>query len=173
MGLIDSDGKSVQYVRFQSPDRNSRGYFTGIFGLVNNLGRAGRLSDEQESFRRRNNSWYEAAYTDPSTIDPSVYDDEINPGAAAWFKPSAIHLLARIPGYLEILSAHGIDCRVLRSADPGRVIYEDDVQIVVTPYALDAAGFRANASPSSCAPMPNASEYGPLVLPERAAQPPG
>ncbi|WP_435195222.1 hypothetical protein [Streptomyces sp. NRRL F-5630] len=137
MGMNDSDSGAVQYVRFQAPHRNSRGHFTGVFGLVNNLAREGKLSDEQENFRRRNNSWYDAAYTDPSTVDPHVYDHEINPGAAAWFKPSATHLLARVSGYLEILSAHGIDCRALRSVDPGRVIYEDDVQIVVVPHALD------------------------------------
>ncbi|AWE48497.1 MULTISPECIES: hypothetical protein [Streptomyces] len=133
MGISDSEG--VQYLRFQSPHRNDRGRFTGVFGLVNNLAREGRLSEEQEAFRRLNNKWYDAAYTDPSTVDPTVYDDEVNPGAAAWFKPSATHLLARVPGYLEILSAHGVDCRVLRSTDPGQVVYEDDVQIVVVPYA--------------------------------------
>ncbi|WP_217247275.1 hypothetical protein [Streptomyces sp. AC602_WCS936] len=135
MAMTDSDSEAAQYVRFQSPHRNSRGHFTGVFGLVNNLAREGRLSDAQESFRRSNNSWYDAAYTDPSTVDPTVYDDEINPGAASWFKPSASHLLARVPGYLEILAAHGIDCLAVRSADPGRVIYEDDVQVVVVPYA--------------------------------------
>lgn len=139
MGMIDSGNGAVRYVRFQSPHRNGRNNFTGVFGLVNSLAREGRLSDAQESFRRRSNSWYDAAYTDPSTIDPRVYDDEINPGAAAWFKPSATHLLARVSGYLEILAAHGVDCQVLRSADPGRVVYEDDVQIVVVPHADAAA----------------------------------
>jgi hypothetical protein len=133
MGMID--GETVQFVRFQSPHRNSRGHFTGVFGLVNTLAREGRLSDDQETFRRSNNRWYDAAYPDPSTVDPTVYDDAINPGAAAWFKPSAVHLLDRVPGYLEILAAHGVDCQVLRSADPGRVVYEDDVQVVVVPYA--------------------------------------
>ncbi|MGV9236522.1 hypothetical protein [Streptomyces nigra] len=133
MGINDSEG--VQYLRFQSPHRNDRGRFTGVFGLVNNLAREGRLSEEQEAFRRLNNEWYDAAYTDPSTVDATVYDDEVNPGAAAWFKPSATHLLARVPGYLEILAAQGVDCQVLRSTDPGQVVYEDDVQIVVVPYA--------------------------------------
>lgn len=139
MGTIDGAGSSdtVQYVRFQSPHRNARGHYTGIFGLVNNLAREGRLSDEQESFRRTNNSWYDIAYTDPSTVDPTIYDDAINPGAAAWFKPSAAHLLARVPGYQEILAAHDVECVVLSSTDPGRVIYEDDVQVVVVPHALN------------------------------------
>ncbi|MDQ0401478.1 hypothetical protein J2S50_000027 [Streptomyces sp. DSM 40167] len=79
-------------------------------------------------------------------VDPHVYDDEINPGAAAWFKPSATHLLARVSGYLEILSAHGVECRALRSVDPARVIYEDDVQIVVVPHALDASDADESAN---------------------------
>lgn len=133
--MTAGESEALPYVRFQSPHRNGRGQSTGVFGLVNNLAREGRLSDEQESFRRSNNSWYDAAYTDPSTVDPTVYDDAVNPGAAAWFKPSAAHLLTRVPGYLEILAAHGVDCRVLRSSDPGRVVYEDDVQVVVVPYS--------------------------------------
>ncbi|MER6479951.1 hypothetical protein [Streptomyces filamentosus] len=153
MEMIEAGDDTVHYVRFQSPHRNDRGHFTGVFGLLNNLAREGRLSDEQESFRRRNNSWYDAAYTDPSTVDPRVYDDGINPGAAAWFKPTAVHLLARVPGYLRILAAHGVDCQVLRSADPGRVVYEDDVQIVVVPHAL-----HATAVPSASAPDVRAVE---------------
>ncbi|RST22366.1 hypothetical protein EF908_16910 [Streptomyces sp. WAC04770] len=134
MELADRDSEAVDYVRFQSPHRNRRGYFTGVFGLINTLAREGKLTAEQEAFRRSNNSWYNAAYTDPSTVDPTVYDHEINPGAAAWFKPTATHLLERVPGYLQILTAHGVECRLLRSADPGRVIYEDDVQVVVVPH---------------------------------------
>ncbi|MFD6189356.1 hypothetical protein [Streptomyces sp. NPDC060275] len=143
---MGSGSESDRYVRFQSAHRNGRGNFTGVFGLVNNLAREGRLSDEEESFRRRNNSWYDAVYTDPTTVDPHVYDAGINPGAAAWFKLSATHLLARVSGYLEILSAHGVDCRALRSSDPGRVIYEDDVQIVAVPHAQDATAAHASTN---------------------------
>ncbi|MFF9428446.1 hypothetical protein [Streptomyces sp. NPDC014746] len=147
MEMIDSDDAAAPYVRFQAPHRNSKGHFTGVFGLVNNLARDGRLSDEQESFRRSNNSWYDAAYTDPSTVDPQVYDGTVNPGAAAWFKSSATHLIARVSGYLEVLSAHGVECQTVRSADPGRIVYEDDVQIVVVPYALDAVTIQSTDIP--------------------------
>ncbi|MFD7499384.1 hypothetical protein ACFV8T_45375 [Streptomyces sp. NPDC059832] len=135
MGLTDSDSETVQYVRFESPHRNLRCHFTGVFGLISTLVREGKLSEEQELFRRSNNSWYNAAYADASTVDSTIYDHGINPGAAAWFKPSAEHLLVRVPGCPEILAAHGVDCRLLRSAGPGRVVYEDDVQVVVVPYA--------------------------------------
>ncbi|MFZ3573702.1 hypothetical protein ACOKM5_44185 [Streptomyces sp. BH097] len=125
---------SIEYVRFQSAVSDERGQFKGVFGLVNNLARTGRLTAEQDRFRSENNAWYDAAYPDPSTVDPSVYDPAVHPGAAAWFKPSASHLIERVAGYLEILSAHGVDCRAVKSTDPGRVIYEDDVQIVVLPH---------------------------------------
>ncbi|MET9496189.1 hypothetical protein [Streptomyces sp. NPDC006552] len=137
-----------EYVRYQAAAPDEHGRFKGLFGLVNNLGRAGRLSPEQERFRRENNAWYDGAYTDPSTVDPAVYDPAVHPGAAAWFKPSATHLFERIHGYLEILDAHGVRWTRVASADPGRVVYEDDVQIVVVPHGKDL-------SPDGIAPAGN------------------
>lgn len=120
----------VRYVRFQAAHRDHKGRFVGVFGLVNGLARTGKLTEAQERFRRANNDWYDASYTDPSTVDPSVYDHELHPGAAAWFKSSAIHLIERVGGYLAILDAHGIGWVRLDSQDPGRVVYEDADQVV-------------------------------------------
>ncbi|MFE2206691.1 hypothetical protein [Streptomyces rubiginosohelvolus] len=139
---------TTTYVRFQSTERSPRGHFPGIFALANGLAREGRLSDEQHRFWRAGNDWYDAAYTDPSRVDPSVYDPDVNPGAVAWFKGTATHLLDRIPGYLALLAAHGVPCERLESADPGRVVYEDDVQIVVVPRQAGAA-VRADGSGSA------------------------
>lgn len=36
-------GGPTEYVRFQAVTPNERGHFTGVFGLVNRLGRAGRV----------------------------------------------------------------------------------------------------------------------------------
>ncbi|MGH4033209.1 hypothetical protein ACQB60_30215 [Actinomycetota bacterium Odt1-20B] len=125
------------YVRYQGTVRHERGHFPGVFVLVNGLARDGLLTEEQERFRRANNDWYDAAYLNPMHVDDTVYDREINPGAVAWFKLTATHLLERVPGYLEILAAHGVECRMVCSDDPGRVVYEDDVQVVVVPYGDD------------------------------------
>ena len=123
----------LRYVRFQAVEPTPRGTWAGVFGLVNGLRRAGRLTAEQETFCRVNGAWYNAAYTDPSTVDPTVYDRELNPGAAAWFKIEATHLLDRVDGYLAILDAHGVRWRRVESDDPGRVVYEDADQVVVVP----------------------------------------
>lgn len=134
IGEAKEPSDEAPYVRFQSTVRNQRGYFTGVFGLVNVLARSGKLGPEQERFRRTSNDWYNAAYPDPSTMDPTVYDHEIHPGAAAWFKSTSQDLIERVDGYLEILAAHGIECRMIQSSNPGRIVYEDEYQIVVVPH---------------------------------------
>ncbi|MFE3251983.1 hypothetical protein [Streptomyces sp. NPDC059209] len=125
---------TLHYIRFQSPTRSPRGHFPGIFALANGLARGGRLTAEQWSFWRTNNDWYDAAYPDPAKSDPAVYDHAVNPGATAWFKSTAGELLARVPGYLDLLAAHDVACvRLTSPVAPGRVVYEDGSQIVVVP----------------------------------------
>src|SRR4051812_42786515 len=121
------------YVRFQSPSTNRQSIHVGVFGLVNTLAKQGMLTDDEERFRRANNDWYDANYTNPSHVDPMVYDLEVNPGAVAWFRSSAVHLIERVEGYLRILAAHGVACERVESVRPGRVVYEDPDQIVVVP----------------------------------------
>ncbi|MER5934928.1 hypothetical protein [Streptomyces sp. NPDC002054] len=122
------------YVRFQGTVRSPRGHFPGVFALANGLARDGRLSEGQYRFWRAANDWYDAHYPNPSDTDPAVYDPERNPGAVAWFKTTAVHLIERVPGYLELLAAHGVPCERVESCDPGRIVYEDDVQVVAVPY---------------------------------------
>ncbi|MFD3659508.1 hypothetical protein ACFWVF_02735 [Streptomyces sp. NPDC058659] len=121
------------FVRYQGRTRSPRGIFPGVFALANGLAREGRLSEEEYRFWRANNDWYDANYPNPSDTDPHVYDHELHPGAVAWFKTTAVHLIDRVAGYLELLAAHGVECERVESSAPGRIIYEDDVQVVVVP----------------------------------------
>lgn len=107
----------------------------GIFGLANVLSRDGKLTAEQHAIWRAGNDWYNAAYPNPSDLYPEVYDHQINPGAVAWFKSSAHHLLERVEPYLKLLDAHEVAWEKLESENPGQIIYEDEVQIVVVPAA--------------------------------------
>ncbi|MET9350884.1 hypothetical protein [Streptomyces termitum] len=121
----------VSYVRFEGVVRHERGHFPGVFVLANELAAQGRLTEEQYRFWRANNDWYDARYPNPTHVDPSVYDPREHPGAVAWFKTSAQELIARVDGYLELLAAHGVVCRRRESSDPGRILYEDEYQVVV------------------------------------------
>ncbi len=121
------------FVRFQSPTPNRRGVHIGVFGLANTLARRGELTDAEHAIWRAGDDWYNNAYPDPAATDPTVYDRDLNPQAVAWFKASATHLLDRVSPYLRILAAHGVACERVEAPEPGRVIYEDDVQVVVVP----------------------------------------
>jgi hypothetical protein len=121
------------YVRYESPEANWRGHHPGVFALIKGLHQDGVLTEAEERFVRTSNDWYNASYTDPSSIDPHVYDRELHPLAAAWFKSSSTHLVDRIAGYIDVLAAHGVDCVASFSDAPGVVIYEDDDQVIAEP----------------------------------------
>jgi hypothetical protein len=119
------------FVRYQAAEPSPRGSHPGIFALANHLAREGHLTSDEYAWWRTNNDWYDAAYQDPGKVEPSIFDRTIHPITSCWFKVTAEHLLARIPGYLRLLDAHGVRWAEVRSDDPGHVIYEDDVQVVV------------------------------------------
>ncbi|MFJ3903032.1 hypothetical protein [Streptomyces sp. NPDC090025] len=124
---------AARFVRFQGTARHPRGHFPGVFALANGLAREGALDPAEHRFWRAANDWYDAAYPDPSVKDPTVYDHGLNPGAVAWFRADARHLLDRVPGYLALLTAHGVAWERVETDDPGRVVYEDEVQVVAVP----------------------------------------
>ncbi|WP_207552236.1 hypothetical protein [Mycobacteroides abscessus] len=124
----------VLYVRYESPVSNSRGENVGVFSIANDLAWSGRLSEIDWSWWRSNNDWLNAAYADPATVDATLFDKAKNPAVSCWFKSTANHLLDRVPGYLALLERHGIAWTVRRTSEPGRILYRDDVQVVVAPF---------------------------------------
>ncbi|MFJ3956066.1 hypothetical protein [Arthrobacter sp. NPDC090010] len=99
--------------------------------MSNRLAKEGRLSPEDWTSWRSANDYYDQAYATPHK---SIYDPAVNPAAQAWFKPTATHLLARIDFYTDLLTRYDIEYQLIHSTDPGKVVYEDDVQIVVVPH---------------------------------------
>jgi hypothetical protein len=121
------------YVRFRSPTPNARGARVGIFALANGLSAAGVLAETDAAWLRSSNDWYNAAYADPATAVPGLFDRAVNPVTECWFRSSAVELIARVGGYLELLDRYGVSWECAGSDAPGRILYEDDVQIVVAP----------------------------------------
>lgn len=123
------------YIRYQAPQANQRGINPGVFALANRLGRDGALSPLDHLWWVTTNAWCDEAYPDPARSDPTVYDRTVNPSAQAWFKSSAVHLLEKIEEYLHLVTRYGLACERLVSTSPGRIIYEDQVQVVVIPWS--------------------------------------
>jgi putative hydrolase of the HAD superfamily len=131
-------GSAAQFIRFESPTPNARGHHVGVFGLANGLARAGTLAPEDHAWWRHSNDWCDAAYPDPSATHPMAYDKTVNPGAKAWFKSTAVHLVDKTREYLELLDRYGVGWVERRTTAPGKVVYEDDVQVVAVPGAASA-----------------------------------
>lgn len=123
----------TEFVRFQSTAPNRRGTFPGVFALANGLARESRLNYEDAQLLRHLNAQAQATYTDPSAIDATCYDRRRNPGARSWFKGTAHDLLDLTQRYLGLLDRYSVPWAEMRTANPGRVIYEDDVQVVAVP----------------------------------------
>ena len=51
--------------------------------------------------------------------------------AVSWFKDSAKESITRMRELSVLLESHGRLVRTLRSKNPGKVLYEDDFQVVV------------------------------------------
>lgn len=63
------------YLRYESAVANSCGNHTGVFGLA----KSHRLSPRDRAWWRENNDWLNAAYPDPATVDPTLFDRTLNP----------------------------------------------------------------------------------------------
>jgi hypothetical protein len=128
---------SYRFLRYQSSQPNRHGRFPGLFGVVNGLAWAGRLTPEQYTFWRTHNDWYHATMSLPPA---EAYEPKINRGATAWFRSTAERFLEPVPGYLSILDAHGLGYVEMRSDSPGRIAYEDDFQVIAVPERLPRMG---------------------------------
>ena len=114
---------------------NRRGTFPGVFALVNGLAHDQLLHPDDASWVRASNDHANVAYLDPTSVIADCYDPVANPGARSWFKSAANELLNLTRGYLELLDRYGVRWVELRTNTPGRITYEDDVQVVAVPFA--------------------------------------
>ena len=122
------------YRRFQSAVPNRHGRFPGVFAMANGLAREGLLTPADHAWWAAENDRGDQLYPDPSTVDPACYDRTLNPGARAWFKDTATELIAVTAEFLALLDRYGVRWVELRTASPGRITYEDGVQVVAVPH---------------------------------------
>jgi hypothetical protein len=160
-------------IRFQSAVPSRSGRFPGVFALANALARQGRLSAADLAWWHAANARLTAAYVDPTTVVPGCYDPEVNPGARAWFRLPSSTPLDMTREYLGLLDRYGVAWTELRTTTPGRITYEDAVQVVAVPFTYDADWWLHDGSPWSWGPpapgpplarRPGDGDLVPLVL---------
>ncbi|WP_315785405.1 MULTISPECIES: hypothetical protein [unclassified Bradyrhizobium] len=115
------------FVRFVvGKDGENHRWLTGIITEARLLRDRGQLATYQ-------NAWLEDTYTWLNAHLPCPPFSTSNWGAEAvsWFKDTAEPSIKKMWEIAALLEEHGIAVRLLRSKNPGKIVYEDDFQIVV------------------------------------------
>ncbi|MGN9837598.1 hypothetical protein ACTMTI_05700 [Nonomuraea sp. H19] len=115
----------------------------GIFAACHHLRRDGRLTSEDDALFKEVDDWFITCLP-----YPPFYADGNSVRAVPWFKPTATALIAALAPLEDLLHRYGVPCDVVRSPDPGTIVYEDEFQIGVLPYVREPAG---PVSPLRCA----------------------
>lgn len=127
-----------EFIRLQATYRGRHGVEVGLFVAVDHLRRADRLSEDEEELYFDIDDWFEA-----NLPNPPFYEDGNSVRAVTWFKRStSAEMLKRLEPLCDILTKYGVEWAVAESSDPGNIIYEDEFQVGVLPYA------RSHPSPA-------------------------
>jgi hypothetical protein len=107
------------------PDSGRSG---GVLVAAHTLRDEGDLSAHEHQALRAALAWFNEHLPIPTELaDPE------HRRAISWFKPAAAEAIRRMWQLKEFLDAHGHHVDVLRTADPGTVLYQDDWQVIAKP----------------------------------------
>lgn len=108
----------------------------GFFNAVRYLNEYGILEDVRKVQLQENLSWIESHFKKHPEFSFPESENEINV-AMSWIKGDAIEHLNRMTQLKEILEENDILVEVLEVDKPGKIIYEDEFQVVAIPFADD------------------------------------
>ena len=100
----------------------------GILVAAHELRDEGDLTIEEHQILREALSWFNQHLKVPACLKRSE-----NRRALSWFKDSAQKPLQHMWNLVYILRDHGLHVDVIKTDDPGTIIYEDGWQIVAKP----------------------------------------
>ncbi len=118
------------FIRFTvlSTDADT-GKSTGVLVAGHTLRDEGDLSVEEHHQLRLCLQWFNEQLKVPSKL----YKDLQNKRALSWFKPSAAEHIKHMWELKHILDHHGLHVNVLKTHEPGKVVYEDEWQVLAIP----------------------------------------
>jgi hypothetical protein len=118
------------YIRLVVGDdhKHHRG-LQGVFHEIDELYYQGLLDKHEEERLRKLRAWLNKNLPVPP-FSKSDWPD----CAVCWFKDSATEMIAQVWELVVLLREHGQPVRMLRSRNPGKVLFEDDYQVVVVEW---------------------------------------
>ena len=115
------------FIRFVvGGDADDHRSLTGIITEARLLRDKGGLTQDQASSLEEMYEWFNANLPCPPFSSSNWPKD-----AVSWFRDNAGEPITRMWEIAHLLKELGVPVRMLRSASPGKVLYEDSYQIVV------------------------------------------
>lgn len=117
------------FIRFATLERDiDTGRSIGILVAGHTLRDVGEISVDEHRELRLRLKWF-----NDNLHIPPTYDDPQNKRALSWFKSSATKPIQYMWDLKRMLDQHGFHVDVLKTLEPGKIIYEDDWQVVAIP----------------------------------------
>lgn len=118
------------FVRVQATYRGRLGVEVGVLVAVDHLRRAGVLTATEQAVYLDVDDWFLEHLP-----NPDFYADGNTIGAVTWFRePVPAPMRERVEQLCAILRAHRVPFDVVRSSDPGTLVYSDALQVGVVPH---------------------------------------
>ena len=104
------------------------GHTSGVLVAAHTLRDEGELTAQEHQQLREALSWFNQELFVPKLLEQTEHRRAIS-----WFKPAADEAIRRMWHLKHLLDFHGCHVEVLRTSEPGTVVYEDDWQVIAKP----------------------------------------
>jgi hypothetical protein len=123
------------FVRFVvGADAENAVWLTGVISEARLLRDAGELYDYESERLEDIYDWFNEHLPCPP-FQRKLCSGEWTRDAVAWFRAEAGEPIRRMWDIVAILREHGVPVRMVTTKKPGKILYEDDYQVVAeTPY---------------------------------------
>ncbi len=123
------------FIRFITEENDSRtGKPKGICTLAYELIENGELYVEDEKSLKKCLLWVEKNVPIPTRFSRANNEYRKNTGGLSWLKPEADEAVSRFWKVKNTIDIAGYSTKVVKTKNPGKMVYEDSFQIVAIPF---------------------------------------
>ena len=117
------------YVRFVILKQDHQSHSNqGVIQAAIELRDSGKLTTEEYNWLESELAWLRMHLKSPACLRKDGNDRAIS-----WFHPRATRPIGKVRSIISLLKEHGVHVEMVKTDDPGTVIYEDGWQVVAKP----------------------------------------
>lgn len=124
------------YLRFITDEIDLRtGKPKGMFTLAYELIQARVLSNNDEALLKGSLKWVEVNIPIPTRFSRTSNEYRKNTGGLCWLKSESDEVVSKHWNIKNIVEITGYSIRLVKTENPGKMVYEDEFQIVALPFS--------------------------------------